>query len=454
MTTTTIGLDPALMADLERESADLLSRLIQIDTSNPPGNETAVATFMAEWFRGHGLQGEVVGEPGRASFVCRLEGSRPGPTLLLLAHEDVVPADPADWQVPPFSGLVKDGYVWGRGAVDIKNLVAANAVAVRRLAATGAPFAGTVTYACTADEERCTGGGVRWLLEQRPDLLRCDYVLNEGDGAYVPCGDRRLFLLQSGEKGAAQFRIVVHGRAGHGSVPLRQGNAVLAAARVAAALAACELPVEVVDQSRDLVGYLVADPDLRARLRDPARARAALDELADREPGLAAMIEPLYGFAFSVTTVRSDNPGVNVFPTRVELGVDCRTLAGHDEAEVEAMVYAALQGVEAEWELEWINVVRGNASPYPSPLSEAVRAVLERHVPGAVLGNTHCVGFTDSRWLRAAFPDVVAHNFDPHVVESYKDVWPRCHNVDERIAVADLAFEAFFVEQVALELLR
>ncbi len=106
--------------------------------------------------------------------------------------------------------------------------------------------------------KRRTGGGVRWLLEQRPDLLRCDYVLNEGDGAYVPCGDRRLFLLQSGEKGAAQFRIVVHGRAGHGSVPLRQGNAVLAAARVAAALAACELPVEVVDQSRDLVGYLVA----------------------------------------------------------------------------------------------------------------------------------------------------------------------------------------------------
>jgi acetylornithine deacetylase/succinyl-diaminopimelate desuccinylase-like protein len=450
----TVGLDPALMADLERETSELLSRLIRIDTSNPPGNETAVATFMAAWFREHGLDGEVVGEPGRASFVCRLEGRRPGPALLLLAHEDVVPANAADWQVPPFSGLIEDGYVWGRGAVDIKNLVAANAVAMRRLAAAGTPFDGTVVYACTADEERCEGGGVRWLLEHRPDLLRCDYVLNEGDGAFIPCGERRLFTLQSGEKGAAQFRLVVHGRAGHGSVPLRRGNAVLAAARVVEALAAYELPVVVADQSRDLVEYLVADPDLRGRLRDAAQARAALADLADREPQLATMIEPLYGFGFSPTTVQSNSAAVNVFSTRVVLGVDCRMLADHDEGEVEAAVHAALQGVDAEWELEWTNVVRGNSSPYPTPLSEAVRTVLQRHVPNALVGNTHCVGFTDSRWLRAAFPEVVAYNFDPHVEESYADVWVRAHNVDERILVADLAFEAFFAEQVALELLR
>ena len=348
----TVALDPEVMADLERETGELLSRLIRIDTSNPPGNESAVASFMAAWFRGHGLDGEVVGEPGRESFVCRLEGRRPGPTLLLLAHEDVVPANPADWQVPPFSGLIRDGYIWGRGAVDIKNLVAANAVAMRRLAAAGAPFAGTVAYACTADEERCQGGGVRWLLEHRPDLLRCDYVLNEGDGAFIPCGEHRLFTLQSGEKGAAQFRLVVHGRAGHGSVPLRHGNAVLAAARVVEALAAHELPVVVADQSRDLVEYLVADPDLRGRLRDPEQARAALVELADREPQLATMIEPLYGFAFSPTTVQSNSAAVNVFSTRVVLGVDCRMLADHDEGEVEAAVRAALEGVDAESELE------------------------------------------------------------------------------------------------------
>ncbi len=450
-----VGLDPALVAEVERETSELLSRLIQIDTSNPPGNETAVAELMAAWFREQGLKGEVLGEPAdRASFVLRLEGRRPGPSLLLLAHEDVVPANAADWQVPPFSGLIKDGYVWGRGAVDIKNLVAANAVAMRRLAAAGAPFDGTVTYACTADEESCTGGGVRWLLEHRPDLMRCDFVLNEGDGAYIPCGDRRLFMLQSGEKGTAQFRIVVHGQAGHASVPLRRGNAVLAAARVVEALAAHELPVVVDESSRDLVELLVEDPELRARLRDGSQARAALADLADRDPELATMIEPLYGFAFSPTIVQSNSVAVNVFPTEVVLGVDCRMQAGREESEVEAEVFAALDGVDARWELEWINVIRGNSSPYPTPLSEAIRTVLRRHVPDAELGNTHCAGFTDSHWLRAAYPDVVAYNLDPHFEECHADVSARAHNVDERILVRDLASQAFFAEQVALELLR
>jgi acetylornithine deacetylase/succinyl-diaminopimelate desuccinylase-like protein len=450
-----IGLDPVLMADLERETSELLSELIRIDTSNPPGNETAVAEFMAAWFHGHGLQGEVVGEPsGRASFVLRLQGRGPGPALLLLAHEDVVPANAADWQVPPFSGLIKDGYVWGRGALDIKNLVAANAVALRRLAAAGAPFDGTVVYACTADEESCRGGGIRWLLENRPDLVRCDYVLNEGDGAFIPCGDRRLFFLQTGEKGTAQFRLVVHGQAGHGSVPLRYGNAVLAAARIVEALAARRLPVVVDDSSRDLVEYLVADPELRARLRDPLQARAALADLAERDVSLASMVEPLYGFAFSPTMVQSNSGAVNVFPTQVVLSVDCRMLAGHDEGEVEAEVRAALDGVDAQWDMEWINVVRGNSSPYPTPLSDAVRAVLQRHVPNAALGSTHSVGFTDAHWFRDASPGVVAYNFDPHVEESYADVGVRAHNVDERILLGDLAFEAFFAEQVALELLQ
>ena len=446
--------DPALLADLRGETSELLSQLIQIDTSNPPGNETAVAEHMAVWFRGHGLDGEVVGQPAeRASFVFRLEGRQPGPTLLLLAHEDVVGANAADWQVPPFSGLIKDGYVWGRGATDIKNLVAANAVAVRRLAAAGAPFDGTVVYACTADEERCRGGGIRWLLEHRPDLLRCDYVLNEGDGAYIPSGNRRVFLLQSGEKGTAQFRLIVHGRGGHGSLSQRHGNTVLAAARVVEALLAHELPVVVDDSSSDSVELLVADAGLREHLRDAGRSRAALADLAERHPDLTEVIEPLYGFGFSPTMVQSNSGAVNVFSTQVVISIDCRPLVGHDETEVESEVRAALAGVDAEWELEWINVVRGNSSRYPSPLSEAIATVLRRHVPGAEIGYTHNAGFTDAHWLRVAFPEVVAYDFEPFVEESCVDVWPRAHGIDERILVRDLAFQAFFAERVALELL-
>lgn len=444
------------MGELERETSELLSALIQIDSSNPPGNETRVAEFMRDWFRGHGLEGEIAGEPAdRASFVLRVEGKKPGPSLLLLAHEDVVPANADDWSVPPFSGQIKDGYVWGRGALDIKNLVAAHAVATRRIAAQGGPAAGTLVYACTADEEEGSVGGARWLVANRPDLVRTDYVINEGGGSFLERAGRRVYLLESGEKGTAQFRIIVKGEAGHASVPLRRGNAVVGAARVIEALASHELPLVIDGSSDDLVRLLVDAPALRHRLREPKTARAALAELARRDPQLADMIEPLYGFAFSPTIVEGNSVALNVYPSRVEVGVDCRTLAGRGTEEVEAAVRAALRHVDAQWELEWVlPVVRGNASPYPSPLSAAIARTMGRLVPEAELANAHCRGFTDSNWFRAAYPETVAYNFAPHLVEPRHEVASRYHNADERILVRDLAFQAFFAEQLALEVLR
>ncbi|MEI6727036.1 MAG: M20/M25/M40 family metallo-hydrolase, partial [Actinomycetes bacterium] len=317
----------------------------------------------------------------------------------------------------------------------------------------GSTFSGTVVYACTADEEEGTVGGARWLVEHRPDLMRCDYVINEGGGHFLQHAGRPVYILESGEKGTAQFRIVVRGEAGHASVPLRRGNAVVGAARIVEALVAHELPLVVDGSSRELVELLVDDPELRARLRDPDAVRAALAELARRDGRLADMIEPLYGFAFSPTIVHSNSVAVNVYPTRVELCVDCRMLAGHGEEEVEAEVRAALSGVDADWELEWIGVIRGNASPYPTKLSDAIRTVLGRHVRGAELANSHSAGFTDSNWFRSAYPDTVAYNFAPHVEESYDEVTGRYHNVDERIRVRDLAFQALFAERLALELL-
>ena len=449
------GIDPAVVAEVERETSELLSALIQIDTSNPPGGETRVAEHMQAWFRARGLEGEIAGEPkGRESFVLTLDSGLPGPSLLLLAHEDVVPANAADWRVPPFSGLIRDGYVWGRGAVDIKNLVAAHAVAAARLAASGGPARGKLVYACTADEEEGSVGGARWLVTHRPDLVRTDYVINEGGGHFLERGGRRVYILESGEKGTAQFRLIVKGEAGHASVPLRSGNAVVAAARVVDALVSHELPLVIDGSSEALVRLLVDSPALRERLRDPSTAREALAELARRDVQLADMIEPLYGFAFSPTIVHSNSAAVNVYPTRVELSVDCRMLAGHGEQEVLTEVRTALDGVEADWDLEWVGpVVRGNSSPYPTPLSEALSATLERYVPGAELANSHSVGFTDSNWFRAAYPDTVAYNFAPHLVEGYDEVTPRYHNVDERILIRDLAFQSLFAEAVARELL-
>jgi len=449
------GIDPELVARVERETTELLAELIRIDTSNPPGSESAVAEFLDGYFRGLGLQGEIVGEPAdRRSFVVALPGSRPGPRLALMAHEDVVPAAAEQWREPPFAGIVKDGYVWGRGAIDVKNLLAAFCVVVRRLHEEGREFAGEVVFVAEADEEDGAVGGARWLVSQRPDLVRCDYLLNEGGGEFlVMPGGARFYELHVGEKGTAQFRVIVSGDSGHASVPLRRGNAVVGAADVVRALHDYEPRLSLETVPAEYVELLVDDPDLCARLLDESSARAALAELEKRNRAAADLLAPLYGVTFSPTIVHSSGEAVNVFPRSATVTVDCRIPVGWDEDRVAAEVEAALAGVDARWEIEWIGTVPGNASPPDTPLRHAVTAVMERLVPGSRVVPIHSVGFTDSNWFRAAFPDVVAYNFAPFLVDDGAAVGPLFHNVDERINTRDLAFQSVFAYELVKELL-
>ena len=449
------GIDPVLVARVERETSELLAALIRIDTANPPGNETAVATFLDEYFRGLGLRGEIVGEPAeRRSFVVTLPGARPGPRLALMAHEDVVPATADQWHEPPFAGVVKDGYVWGRGAVDVKNLLAAFAVAVRRLLEDGRDFAGELVFVAEADEEEGTVGGARWLTTQRPDLVRCDYLLNEGGGEFLklPSGER-LYDLLVGEKGTAQFRVIVSGDAGHASVPLRRGNAVVGAADVIRALHDYEPEASLETVPAEYVELLVNDPGLRARLLDESTARAALAELDERDHDIADLLAPLYGATFSPTIVHSSGAAVNVFPDSAVVTVDCRLPVGWTERRVTAEIEAALAGVDARWRLEYLGTIEGNASPADTPMRRAVDAVMTRLMPGARVVPLHCAGFTDSNWFRAAFPDIVAYNFAPFVVDDVQATAPRFHNADERINVRDLAFQSLFAYELVKELL-
>ena len=449
------GIAPELVARVERETTELLSALIAIDTSNPPGNETAVAAFLDDYFRDHGLAGEICGEPAaRRSFVATLRGARPGPRLVLMAHEDVVPAAAEEWAEPPFSGVVKDGYLWGRGAVDVKNLLAAFCVVMRRLVDEGVDFAGEVVFVAEADEEDGAIGGARWLCAERPDLVRCDYLLNEGGGEFLTMPDgRRLYELHVGEKGTAQFRVIVGGESGHASVPLRHGNAVVGAADVVRALHDYEPRPSLETVPPEYVELLVADPALRARLLHESTARAALAELGERDRRAADLLAPLYGVTFSPTIVHSSGEAVNVYPGSVEVTVDCRMPVGWNEESVAAEVATALAGVEARWELSFLGTIEGNASPADSPLRDAVTAVMARLVPGSHVVPLHSVGFTDSNWFRAAFPDVVAYNFAPFLVDDGAAVSPRFHNVDERIAVRDLAFQSVFAFELVKELL-
>ncbi len=222
---------------------------------------------------------------------------------------------------------------------------------------------------------------------------------------------------------------------GHASVPMPRGNAVVGAADVIRALHEYEPRLSLETVPREYVELLVEDRGLSERLLDEAAARAALAELRERDKKIADLLAPLYGISFSPTIVHSSGEAVNVFPQRAEVTVDCRMPVGWRQDQVLAEIECALAGVDARWEIEFIGTVYGNASPSESPLRDAVTAVMGRLVPGSRIVPIHSAGFTDSNWFRTQFPDIVAYNFAPFVVDDADAVSPLFHNVDERINV-------------------
>src|ERR671922_2748777 len=181
----------AVATTLRQEATELLQALIRVDTTNPPGNETAAAELLRAYLEDNGVSCELYAKvPERANLVARIPGSGDGPSLLLLSHTDVVLADPAEWAADPFGGELREGEVWGRGALDMKGQVAASAVALASLARDGFEPAGDLIFAATADEEVGAGFGLSWLCEAHPEAVRADYAINEGAGERIELGGR------------------------------------------------------------------------------------------------------------------------------------------------------------------------------------------------------------------------------------------------------------------------
>ncbi|MFA4966436.1 MAG: M20/M25/M40 family metallo-hydrolase [Thermoleophilia bacterium] len=451
------GLTEGEHAELEAEVVGLLSRLLRADTSNPPGDVRSAVDVLQGYFAGNGLSVTLVGEsPELVNCVVRLAGSGGGQTLVMLGHTDVVPADPDDWTEPPFVGVVKDGYVWGRGALDMKNQVAAQAVALVRLArraAAGETLRGDLVFVAVADEETGDHSGARWIVEHHPGLVQGDFVINEGGCEMFEAGGRRVYSIHAGEKGYAGCRIVVRGNGGHGSMPQHGRSVACALARIVTAIEEYEPEVLPSHVPAAFIDRVVADPGLRGRLKDPATARSAVMELAALDHDLARNIEPLLGLTFATTNVRAGDAAVNVIPSHAEVIVDCRLLPGQSEEDLRREVARALDGVDADWELELLNCVASNESPAESALRDAVAATMAGLIPDADVICEHSSGFTDSAHFRAAFPEAVAYGFTPFAVETGPMIAPRVHGRDERIAVRDLVLQTVFSERLAERLL-
>jgi acetylornithine deacetylase/succinyl-diaminopimelate desuccinylase-like protein len=431
-------------SDLERRTTELLQRLIRFDTVNPPGNEAPAQ----EWLRGllepAGFECELLAAvPGRPNLIARLRSGSDGPALCLLGHVDTVLADPAEWSVDPWSGELRDGFVWGRGALDMKSQVAAETAAALALVAEGwRPGAGELMLVFTADEETGAAEGAQWLCREHPDRVRCDLVVNEGAGPVVHYDGRRVYPVCVAEKGVFRFTLTTHGRAGHASVPRIGDNALSKMAPLLTALRERRPSFELTPEPEAL---------LRALGLDPSDLEAALDEVEARDPGLAVLLEPMLGVSLSPTIIRAGEK-INVIPSRAELQVDCRVPPGQGRQQVLRAVAEVLG--EDGYELEFSYDVVGNRSPIDTPLMDSIRRFIEREDPGAAVAPMSMPGFSDSHWWRAAFPDCVAYGFFPQRAMGAVEEYSLIHAADERVPVEDLGLAASFYSELVMETLR
>jgi acetylornithine deacetylase/succinyl-diaminopimelate desuccinylase-like protein len=431
--------------DLQSEATDVLARLIRFDTVNPPGDERACQEWLKGYLEDAGLECELLWaeDRERPNLVARLRGEDDGPVLGYLSHVDTVLADPADWRHDPWSGDVHDGAVWGRGAVDMKSQTAAEAVAVAHLARQGwRPPRGELKLIAVVDEE--TGGrlGAQWLTEQRPDAARVDWLLNEGGGAVMPYGERRLYGVCCAEKGTFRFRVRARGRAGHASVPALADNALLKLVPALERLGTGRAGYDVVDEPRAF---------LEAIGEDPADPEGAVERMRATEPRLAALLEPTLGATFAPTLI-SAGEKINVIPARAEFVVDCRLPPGLDTEVAERRAHELIGDADG-LEVEFTERVVGNRSPIATPLMDAIGEWVREADPGGEAVPVVLPAFTDSRWFRAAFPDCVAYGFFPQRHQDLFESWPLMHSADERLDVRDVGFATRFFAELPRRLL-
>ncbi len=424
---------------LRDEVTQLLQELIRLDTVNPPGNETQAAELLRDYLAGHGVESELYARtPERANLVARLPGRGDGKSLLLLSHTDTVGADAAEWEVDPWSGEVRGSELSGRGALDMKGQVAAEAVAIASLAREGFEPAGDLVFAACADEEVGHGVGLEWLCEHHPEAIRTDYALNEGAGERMELFGRAFYLCSSAEKMSSPFRLLVHGRAGHASVPGIADNALVKAAPLIERLASYRPELRLGPETTAMI-KAVAGREL-----EPAEA---LELARETDPAAAELLEPLLSLTLSPTMISASDTR-NVIPYLCEVIVDCRLLPGQTQDEVEPVLKQVLG--EGDYDFEWLEGRGGTRSELGSPLWSAVESFVAGVEPEATVLPVCVAGFTDSHWLRDAF-GTVAYGFFPTKTMDPQLAARLIHSANERIELDDLELAVDCFRHVAVE---
>jgi len=435
-----------LLKEIEAEVTGLLSDLIRLDTTNPPGNETAAAQYLNKSLTDEGFKCEIIeSAPGRGSLITRMRSSGEKPGLLLLSHLDVVAAVAKEWSVPPFSGAVKDGFVWGRGALDMKGMTAVEVMTLKLLKRHGVNLRGDVVLAATADEEMGGEGGADYLLQHHRDKIYAPYVLNEGGGSSVPTHTKNVYTVNTEEKGLFWFKVKAHGTPGHGSMPYAADNPIMRMNKVVDRLGNYKGKIQLVSSVEQFLKvFAEEDPSLAEPLKriiaEPACADKVLDGLEKTAMSVVDEIRPRIRVTITPTVIRGGMKE-NVIPSECEAVFDCRVLPGQSIAEAKRLIRELLADVGLEkLTFEDIQVQEPSGSSMNTPLYRVIGEVLREFEPGCAVAPVLMPGGTDSRFFRRL--GSVCYGFHPLRSESRYGVKTtrREHGIDERISVENLVF--------------
>ncbi len=427
--------------NVENEAASLLSRYIQFDTTNPPGNEAVAIEFLADLLRQRGFEPKIIrSAPGRANLITRLAGpAKPvAPPCLLYAHADVVPAVSTDWSVPPFGGQIRDGFVWGRGALDDKGLGIIFLQALTLLKQVSAPLNRDVILLIAADEEMGGRHGVAWLLDNHPELIRAEYVWDEGGMGVRRANGHYLYNIAVAEKGPLTVRLIARGTPGHAALPQSNNSQD----RLVTALARIKRWTRPPRLTKAVIAMLKA---LASEQRFPQSLLFAKANLGVVWPFLRPLLEsnpmfaPLIRNTINLTMLKGGETS-NVIPAQAEAKLDIRLLPGEDPdvvlADLRSIISDPNVSVVPE-EMPTPHVSMSKDSEFYHALAYTLQAMAP---PGTIVPYL-TPGATDSRFFRRA--RMQAYGFMPMLLDSQE--LNRIHGIDERVSLANLRWGIQFV---------
>ncbi len=424
--------------EAHKEALEHFKTLLRFNTVNPPGNEKPAAEYLADVLSKDGIEpGVFDSAPDRANMVCRIKGTGEKPPLLLHGHLDVVGVEQDKWSVPAFDAVEKDGFIWGRGAVDMKNMVTMSLMCMLLMKMAGTPLKRDLIFCAVSDEEAGGKHGSQFMVDNHPDKVKAEYAFGEIGGFSMEMEGMRFYLVQAAEKGVCWFKIKTKGEPGHGSMPDPE-SAPVKAARIAAMLGAKRLPQHNVEAVERFVHKLA--PNLGfpkgvvfKLLLNPSLSGLILDKVFP-DKGVARAFSALLHNTANPTVLRAGEK-TNVVPSTAEVEVDGRILPGFS---IEEYLAEVRDHIKEEVEIEVMHQLTPTHAPADDPVLGLMEQCIKRHDPEAVVLPNLVTAFTDATHYKKL--GIKCYGFSPVKLPPDLALTALAHGHDERIPVDGFRF--------------